>query len=92
MFIDDWFYFCYLTKQANIDTVSPSSCTVIPEETAGPFPGDGSNGANALALTGIVRSADKSSNHTVRSTERFSSLNLPAFASIGNAICATNGA
>jgi protocatechuate 3,4-dioxygenase beta subunit len=38
-----------------------SSCTVIPEETAGPYPGDGSNTANgsianALALTGIVRS------------------------------------
>lgn len=38
-----------------------SSCTVIPEETAGPYPGDGSNTANgsianALTLTGIVRS------------------------------------
>ena len=32
------------------------SCTSIPEETAGPYPGDGSNGANALILTGIVRS------------------------------------
>jgi len=28
----------------------------IPEETAGPFPGDGSNGPNVLAETGIVRS------------------------------------
>lgn len=38
-----------------------STCTVIPEETAGPYPGDGSNTANgsianALALTGILRS------------------------------------
>src|SRR5687768_12031172 len=33
-----------------------STCSTIPEETAGPYPGDGSNGANALALTGIVRS------------------------------------
>lgn len=38
-----------------------STCSVIPEETAGPYPGDGSNTANgsianALALTGIVRS------------------------------------
>jgi len=32
------------------------SCSVIPEETAGPYPGDGSNGANVLALSGIVRS------------------------------------
>ena len=33
-----------------------ASCPSIPEETAGPYPGDGSNGANALILTGIVRS------------------------------------
>lgn len=32
------------------------TCTVIPEETAGPFPGDGSNGVNALVLSGVVRS------------------------------------
>ena len=37
-----------------------SSVTVadgeIPEETAGPYPGDGSNGVNVLTETGIVRS------------------------------------
>jgi protocatechuate 3,4-dioxygenase beta subunit len=37
-----------------------SSVTVadgeIPEETAGPFPGDGSNGVNVLSESGIVRS------------------------------------
>ncbi|WP_338867734.1 dioxygenase [Myxococcus stipitatus] len=32
------------------------ACTRIPEEMAGPYPGDGSNGANALLLSGIVRS------------------------------------
>jgi protocatechuate 3,4-dioxygenase beta subunit len=32
------------------------SCSAIPEETAGPYPGDGSNGVNALVLSGIVRS------------------------------------
>jgi protocatechuate 3,4-dioxygenase beta subunit len=37
------------------------SCTVIPAETEGPFPGDGTNGPNALALTGIVRSDIRSS-------------------------------
>lgn len=31
-------------------------CSPIPEETAGPFPGDGSNGPNVLAESGIVRS------------------------------------
>ena len=40
---------------------SSGSCSVIPEETAGPYPGDGSNTANgqianALTLSGIVRS------------------------------------
>jgi protocatechuate 3,4-dioxygenase beta subunit len=37
-----------------------SSATVaegeIPEETAGPYPGDGSNGANVLTESGVVRS------------------------------------
>jgi protocatechuate 3,4-dioxygenase beta subunit len=33
----------------------------IPSETAGPFPGDGSNGANALTRSGIVRSDIRSS-------------------------------
>jgi protocatechuate 3,4-dioxygenase beta subunit len=43
-----------------------SACSVIPSETAGPYPGDGSNSvngsiANALALSGIVRSDIRSS-------------------------------
>lgn len=33
----------------------------IPEETAGPYPGDGSNGPNALTQSGIVRSDIRSS-------------------------------
>jgi protocatechuate 3,4-dioxygenase beta subunit len=37
------------------------ACSDIPEETAGPYPGDGSNGANALALAGIVRRDIRSS-------------------------------
>ncbi len=45
---------------------SSSSCAIIPEETNGPFPGDGSNTANgsianALTLSGIVRSDIRSS-------------------------------
>jgi len=32
------------------------SCAVIPEETGGPYPGDGSNGPNVLTLSGIIRS------------------------------------
>ncbi|OWQ85011.1 hypothetical protein CDN98_17710 [Roseateles terrae] len=43
-----------------------ATCSVIPEETAGPYPGDGSNSTssgvvNALALSGIVRSDIRSS-------------------------------
>jgi protocatechuate 3,4-dioxygenase beta subunit len=47
-------------------TTTTGTCSVIPEETAGPYPGDGSNSAssgiaNALALSGIVRSDIRSS-------------------------------
>lgn len=38
-----------------------SERATIPEETAGPYPGDGSNGANALVLAGIVRNDIRSS-------------------------------
>jgi protocatechuate 3,4-dioxygenase beta subunit len=38
-----------------------STLTEIPEETAGPFPGDGSNGPDALAEPGIVRRDIRSS-------------------------------
>lgn len=47
-------------------STTTSSCSVIPSETEGPYPGDGSNTANgsvanALALSGIVRSDIRSS-------------------------------
>jgi len=38
-----------------------ADCTVIPEETAGPFPGDGSNGPDALTTAGVVRADIRSS-------------------------------
>jgi protocatechuate 3,4-dioxygenase beta subunit len=37
-------------------TTSGTSSDTIPEETGGPFPGDGSNGVNVLTESGIVRS------------------------------------
>ena len=40
---------------------SSASCDLIPEETAGPFPGDGSNGPNVLNQSGVVRSDIRSS-------------------------------
>src|SRR5688500_4205482 len=33
-----------------------SGAAEVPEETAGPYPGDGSNGPNVLAESGVVRS------------------------------------
>ena len=38
-----------------------ASCAPIPEETAGPFPGDGTNGPNVLTQSGVVRSDIRSS-------------------------------
>lgn len=37
-------------------TSSSAECATIPDETAGPFPGDGSNGVNVLKESGVVRS------------------------------------
>ena len=47
-------------------TGSSTTCSVIPEETQGPYPGDGSNTANGsianvLTLSGVVRSDIRSS-------------------------------
>lgn len=49
------------TGSTGTDTTGSTSCAVIPEETAGPYPGDGTNRnssgiANALTQAGIVRS------------------------------------
>lgn len=38
-----------------------ASCDVIPEETAGPFPGDGSNGPDVLNQSSVVRGDIRSS-------------------------------
>ncbi len=38
-----------------------AACAIVPEETGGPFPGDGSNGINVLTMAGIVRSDIRSS-------------------------------
>lgn len=36
-------------------TSTSGNCSSIPEETAGPYPGDGSNGVNVLTRSGLVR-------------------------------------
>ncbi|MGD9695389.1 MAG: hypothetical protein AB7V42_07000 [Thermoleophilia bacterium] len=45
------------TATADATTTAASTTTgEVPEETAGPYPGDGSNGPNVLTESGIVRS------------------------------------
>lgn len=38
------------------DAGPSGECELVPEETAGPFPGDGSNGPDVLSEAGVVRS------------------------------------
>lgn len=50
------------TEAGVTDPTTPNaSCTLIPSETAGPFPGDGSNGPNVLNQSGVVRPDIRSS-------------------------------
>lgn len=53
------------SEDSSSSTSSDGACSVIPTETAGPYPGDGTNGGssriNALVLSGIVRSDIRSS-------------------------------
>lgn len=49
------------TATATAAADGAASCAIIPEETAGPYPGDGSNGPNVLAETGVVRRDIRSS-------------------------------
>ena len=42
-------------------TTAAAECDVIPEETNGPFPADGTNGPNVLTESGIVRTDIRSS-------------------------------
>jgi protocatechuate 3,4-dioxygenase beta subunit len=49
------------TTAAAAASSSGAALAVIPEETAGPFPGDGSNGVDVLSKAGIVRSDIRSS-------------------------------
>ncbi|HWO68731.1 MAG TPA: intradiol ring-cleavage dioxygenase [Umezawaea sp.] len=44
------------TTSAAASASAAACATEIPEETAGPYPGDGSNGPNVLTESGIVRS------------------------------------
>lgn len=52
---------CAASAGATDDGGGSDLCGAIPEETAGPYPGDGSNGPNVLTQTGVVRSDIRSS-------------------------------
>ena len=49
------------TTGTTTGTTTSSSCSVIPTETNGPYPADGSTSLNALLMSGIVRSDIRSS-------------------------------
>jgi protocatechuate 3,4-dioxygenase beta subunit len=49
------------TTASSGTTAAAADLATIPEETAGPFPGDGSNGVNVLTGSGVVRSDIRSS-------------------------------
>ncbi len=49
-------------------SATSANCEEIPEETTGPYPGDGSNGPNVLTESGIVRSDIRSSFGSSRGT------------------------
>jgi protocatechuate 3,4-dioxygenase beta subunit len=56
------------TTDPTIDGSGSAGCAKLPSETAGPFPGDGTNGANALTLPGINRSDIRTSIGTATGT------------------------
>jgi protocatechuate 3,4-dioxygenase beta subunit len=56
------------TPSSSRSAGSPEACAEIPDETAGPFPADGTNGPNVLASTGIVRRDITSSFGTMSGT------------------------
>ncbi len=49
------------TTTTGAATTAVTDCTVLPEETGGPFPGDGSNGPDVLSESGVVRKDIRSS-------------------------------
>ena len=53
-----------LTDEFSVAQTAEACVSEIPEETAGPFPGNGSNGANALTRSGIMRSDIRASLNT----------------------------
>lgn len=51
---------CIASADSDLENAD-GTCNGIPEETAGPYPGDGSNGPNVLGTDGVVRQDLRSS-------------------------------
>jgi len=49
------------SNSSSSGSASAAGTTEVPDETAGPYPGDGSNGPDVLSQSGIVRSDIRSS-------------------------------
>lgn len=56
------------SSSASASATSTTGLTEIPDETAGPYPGDGSNGPDVLEQSGVVRSDIRSSFGTSTTT------------------------
>ena len=54
------------TGATSTTAAAVTSCSIIPQETAGPYPGDGTNGPNVLTQSGVVRSDIRSSIGTAK--------------------------
>ena len=54
------------TGATSTTAAAVTSCSIIPQETAGPYPGDGTNGPNVLTQSGVVRSDIRSSFGTAK--------------------------
>jgi protocatechuate 3,4-dioxygenase beta subunit len=75
-------------------TAVDAACSVIPSETAGPFPGDGTNRnadciVNVLTQTGVVRSDIRMSFAGMRGTAQGALLNMKLKLVNSNANCAS---
>jgi len=64
------------TGAASTTTRSGDPVDAVPQETGGPFPGDGSNGPNVLAESGVVRQDIRSSVGDLSGTAEGIPLNL----------------
>ena len=56
------------TAGSTPSTAATATCSVIPDETGGPFPGDGSNGPDVLSESGVVRKDIRTSFDGARGT------------------------